>query len=470
LALRELTRHPVSMLGAALAVVSGILIVALTVMMALDFGGGPYTGILAYMIMPGFFVAGLVLMPLGAWLQRRREARAAAGGKAVPRLPVFDLNDGETRTRLLIFAGLTAVNLVVIGLAGYGGITFMETTDFCGSCHKVMDPEHDAHAVSSHARVECVGCHIGPGASWFVKSKLSGAWQVISVTFDLYSRPIPTPVHALRPARGTCENCHLPARFVGDRLQVRNHYDSDQANTPLKTVLNFRVGGRGGTGLSGIHWHVGEGVEVRYLADPTRQKIFDVELKSPDGTRKTFKTKEAAPAGAEWRVVDCIDCHNRPGHAFYLPEREIDAAMDAQTIDAGLPFVRREALRLLNEAKGSHEEVKKSFPAELHAFYAKAYPDLEKAKGAAIDRAGAAMAEAYSRNVWPLMKIGWGTYPNNVGHPHRDDPRESPGCWRCHDEAHADASGKTISQDCTLCHEVLADGEKDPRILKVLRP
>ena len=470
MALRELTRHPVSMVGAALAVVSGILIVALSAMMALDIGGGPYTGILAYMIMPAFFIGGLLLMPFGAWLQRRREARAKAGGEAVPLLPVFDLNDAHTRSRLLIFSALTALNLVIVGLAGYGGITFMESSQFCGSCHKVMDPEHDAHEASSHSRVECVGCHIGPGATWFVKSKLSGAWQVVSVTFNLYSRPIPTPVHALRPARGTCENCHLPARFVGDRLQVRGHFESDEANTPLKTVLNLRVGGHGGTGLSGIHWHVGQGVEVRYQADPTRQKIFDVELRSPDGTKKLFKSKEAAPAGTEWRVVDCIDCHNRPGHPFHLPEKGLDEALEAQQIDRSLPFARRESLRLLNAATVRHEDAVKHFTSELHAFYAKTYPDLDKSKGAAIDKAGAALAEIYKLNVWPTMNIKWGSYPNNVGHPHRDDPRESPGCWRCHDEAHTDAAGKTISQDCTLCHEVLADNEKAPAILKTLRP
>jgi len=470
LALRELTRHPISMVGAAMAMVAGILIVALTIMMALDVGGGPYTGILAYMIMPAFFIGGLLLMPFGAWLQRRREARAKAGGEAVPLLPVFDLNDAHTRSRLLIFSALTALNLVIVGLAGYGGITFMESSQFCGSCHKVMDPEHDAHEASSHSRVECVGCHIGPGATWFVKSKLSGAWQVVSVTFNLYSRPIPTPVHALRPARGTCENCHLPARFVGDRLQVRGHFESDEANTPLKTVLNLRVGGHGGTGLSGIHWHVGQGVEVRYQADPTRQKIFDVELRSPDGTKKLFKSKEAAPAGTEWRVVDCIDCHNRPGHPFHLPEKGLDEALEAQQIDRSLPFARRESLRLLNAATVRHEDAVKHFTSELHAFYAKTYPDLDKSKGAAIDKAGAALAEIYKLNVWPTMNIKWGSYPNNVGHPHRDDPRESPGCWRCHDEAHTDASGKTISQDCTLCHEVLADNEKAPAILKTLRP
>jgi NapC/NirT cytochrome c family, N-terminal region len=464
MALRELTRHPLSMVGAALAVSSGVIIVALTIALALDLGGGPYLGILAFMIMPVFFVGGLVLMPVGAWLQRRREARALAGGDAVPRLPVIDLNDSHTRSRVLIFAGLTVINLLIVSVAGYGGITFMETPTFCGSCHSVMDPEATAHRSSPHARVECVGCHIGPGASWFVKSKLSGAWQVISVTFGLYSRPIPTPVAELRPARGTCEQCHLPGKFVGDRLEVRTRFDDDEAVTPLKTVLNLRVGGRGGTGSSGIHWHVAEGVEVRYLADPTRQQIAEVELKAADGTRRLFKGKTPAPAGAVWRTMDCIDCHNRPSHVFRTAEAEVDAAIESGKIDRSLPFVRREAVKALSGATGTHEAVRSSLPAALRAYYTAQYPKVAAEKDKAIEAAGAALADAYARNIWPNMNIGWGTYKTNLGH------KQSPGCWRCHDDEHADQAGKTISQDCQLCHELLADGEKDPAILKVLRP
>jgi hypothetical protein len=451
------------MAGAALATVAGVLIVAITVLSALDLASGPYLGILAYLVLPGVFVLGLLLMPAGAWIQRRREARAEAGGDAVPLLPVIDLNEPRTRNRLLVIGALTVVNVVIVALAGYGGVTFMETPEFCGSCHSVMDPEATAHRLSSHARVECVGCHIGSGASWFVKSKLSGAWQVISVTMGLYSRPIPTPVHALRPARGTCEQCHLPTKFIGDRLQVRTRYDVDRDVTPLKTIINLRVGGHGGTGPSGIHWHVSEGVEVRYLADPSRQRIADVELSLPGGVKRLYRGK-AAPPGAVWRTMDCIDCHNRPSHVFRLPEAEVDEAIEEGRIDRSLPFVRREAVRLLTEATGSHAEVRQSLPAGLQAFYASLDPELARAKAAVIAVAGQALADAYARNVWPDMKIVWGTYPTNLGHV------QAPGCWRCHDDSHADSSGKTISQDCTLCHELLADQEKDPSILKLLRP
>jgi len=51
--------------------------------------------------------------------------------------------------------------------------------------------EYTAYQNSAHARVACVQCHIGPGAEWYVKSKINGAYQVYSVMFEKYSRPIP---------------------------------------------------------------------------------------------------------------------------------------------------------------------------------------------------------------------------------------------------------------------------------------
>ncbi|MCA9773965.1 MAG: cation:proton antiporter, partial [Myxococcales bacterium] len=173
------------------------------------FHGHPYAGILAYLIVPALFVAGLLLIPIGLRLARRR----AQTGK---QLPVIDLNVDRTRNRVLVFVALTALNIVIVAVAAYKGVEVMDTTAFCGeTCHSVMEPEHTAFQRGAHASARCIDCHIGPGASWFVKSKLSGSWQVVSVALDLYPRPIPTPVENLRPARETCEQCHWPQKFVG---------------------------------------------------------------------------------------------------------------------------------------------------------------------------------------------------------------------------------------------------------------
>jgi nitrate/TMAO reductase-like tetraheme cytochrome c subunit len=182
---------------------------------------------------------------------------------------VIDLNVGRTRTLLLLFMALTLVNVVILAVSTYKAVEVMDSTKFCGqACHSVMAPEFTTYQRSPHSRVACVECHIGPGAGWFVKSKLSGSWQLISVSLDLYPRPIPTPVHNLRPARDTCEQCHWPNKFVGDRLKVITRFRDDEANTPEKTVLLLRVGGMQGRESKGIHWHVDPA--CRSATRPTR--------------------------------------------------------------------------------------------------------------------------------------------------------------------------------------------------------
>ncbi|MGC4000238.1 MAG: NapC/NirT family cytochrome c [Anaeromyxobacter sp.] len=460
--------------GAVFTTISAVLILTLFLLSLLGFDGGPYLGILAYLVLPGVFVFGLLLIPLGLWRQRRLEARARASGQPVisGALPVIDFNRPRVRNTALIVAGLTVVNLVVISIATVEGVHLMETPQFCGSCHSVMAPEFAAYQRSPHARVSCVECHIGPGAPWFVKSKLSGAWQVVSVNLDLYPRPIPTPVHNLRPARDTCEQCHWPERFVGDRLIVRTSHADDAESSPRKTVLLMHIGTGEKQRMSGIHWHVGPGVQVRYKADASRQKIGDIELTLPDGTHRTYRATDPAsdpgPA-AEWRTMDCIDCHNRPTHRFGTPEGEVDAALTAGKLDPALPFLRREGVRLIKAEYPSQEAGRAGIRDGLRTFYAGwAASEEGKASGkpapdaAAVDAAAATLGELYALNVWPQMKITWGTYPTFLGHD------QSPGCFRCHDEAHETEGKKTISQDCDLCHSLLADSEKDPAILKRL--
>jgi hypothetical protein len=463
----DLTRNPLGLAGAALATVCGILILTLAALGMVGFRGGPYLGIAAFLVLPAFFVLGLVLIPVGAWLARRRAQRAAERGEAEPLLPVIDLNQPRTRRLALVLVALTAVNLVIVALATYKGVQVMDSPGFCGSCHSVMDPEFTTYQRSPHARVACVECHIGPGAPWFVKSKLSGAWQLVSVTFGLYSRPIQTPVHDLRPARDTCEHCHWPTKFVGNRLKVKIRHDDDAPNTEKKTVLLLRIGGAEGSRVEGIHWHVHPGVQVRYLADPKRETIGTVELTLPDGARRTYRAKSgpSAPGPASaWRTMDCVDCHNRPTHIYAAPEDEVDGALNSGRIDRSLPFVRREGLRLLKAVYPSHAAARQGIQKGLLDFYEKSDPAAFPARRPAVEAAAAALGDLYATDVWPSMKITWGTYPTFLGHD------AAPGCFRCHDEEHKTDDGQAISQDCALCHALLAQDEKDPRILKELQP
>ncbi|HEX3129992.1 MAG TPA: NapC/NirT family cytochrome c [Thermoanaerobaculia bacterium] len=460
----SLTRNPISLIGSAIVTASAILIVTLFTLGLLGFEGGPYIGILAYLILPGIFILGLLLIPIGIARQRRRDRAAEARGEAPAAFPILNFNDPVVRRRALAFTALTAINVVILSVATYEGVHTMETTQFCGqACHSVMQPEYTAFQRSPHANVRCVDCHIGPGADWFVKSKLSGSWQVISVNLNLYPRPIPAPVHNLRPARETCQQCHWPAKFVGDRLKVIDSYSEDEANTHLQTVLLMKVGGRHGNGSQGIHWHVDPGVRIRYLADEKRETIYEVEMKAADGkvTRFAMADKKA-PAGAAWRIMDCMDCHNRPSHTFRAPDQEVDAALLAGRIPAGLPFVRREAVALLKGKYASHEAAEKAFNDGLLAFYRKDYPQIAASRAKVIETTAAVMGDIYSANVFPSMNIDWGTYPNHIGH------ERSPGCFRCHDDQHVAADGRAISQDCSTCHGLLAMQEENPEILKSL--
>ncbi len=459
-----LTRNPLSLFGAAVVTATAILIISLFTFELFGMHGGPYVGILTYLILPALFILGLLLIPLGILRQRRRDRRALERGEAPAAFPILDFNKPRTRNLALIFGALTALNVVILATATYKGVETMESTEFCGqACHSVMAPEFTAYQRSPHASVKCVDCHIGPGAGWFVKSKLSGAWQVVSVAADLYPRPIPTPVHNLRPARETCEQCHWPTKFVGDRLKVIPGFNEDEANTEQKTVLLMRVGGRQGSASHGIHWHVDPGNEIRYLSDESRETIYEVELRTPKGEVRRYAAADKAPAGAVWRTMDCVDCHNRPSHTFRMPEQEVNAAMAEGKIPRDLPFVRRESVRLLRAEYPSPEAASKAMAAGLRAFYGKEYPQVASARAAAIDGTAAVLGNLYRSNVFPSMKIGWGTYPNHIGH------ENSPGCFRCHDDAHTTADGRSISQDCSTCHGLLAVQETDPEILRSLQ-
>jgi hypothetical protein len=466
-----LTQNPISLIGTALAVASLMLIVSLFIIQMMGFEGGPYLGILTFLVLPMFFVLGLLLIPFGIYRQRRRAARMAADGEAPKLFPVIDLNSETTRKSVIVFMVLTMINILVLAGATYKGVEIMDSTEFCGmACHKVMQPEHTAHQRSPHSRVGCVDCHIGPGADWFVKSKMDGAWQLVAVTLNIYPRPISTPLHNLRPARDTCEQCHWPTKFVGDKLKVDTIFDEDENNTELKSAILLKVGGLHGRSSSGIHWHVDPNIQIRYLADASRMTIYDVEMTKSDGTVKTFLAGEA-PADAEWRVMDCVDCHNRPTHIYRPPAEEIDLLMADGKIDRGLPFVKREGVRILEEADyESHDAARAGIAESLSAFYNENYPDLAVQNAVAVTAASDALGDIYSWNVFPHMRVRWDTYPNHSGHPPVRSREDAPGCFRCHNRQHETAAGERIARTCDLCHTVLATREQDPEILRLLNP
>jgi hypothetical protein len=430
----------------------------------------PYVGIILFLILPSIFVLGLLLIPIGIGLRFHQEKLA---GRLPSEYPQIDLASPKLRETFMFIALMTGVNLAIFLTVTYRGVHYMDSVQFCGlTCHTVMQPEYIAYLNSPHARVACVACHIGSGAPWFVRSKLSGSWQVVSVNLDLYPRPIPTPIENLRPSRETCEQCHWPLKFHGDKLVVKPQFEEDESNTLTKTVLLMHTGGVSRLtgepeGNHGVHLQ--PGVTMEYVAlDPHRQEIPYVRYQQADGEVVEYVSDLAEQSPEELRVLprrlmDCMDCHNRPTHTFELPGPALNQALAAGQIDASLPFVKQKGMELLQESYASHEEAASQIRAGLREFYQAEYAELFDSPNAAMEGAADTLVEIYQRNVFPEMNIAWGTYQNNLGH------ESFPGCFRCHAGLHSTADGeRSIPSDCNTCHSILAVGEPDPEILSSL--
>jgi nitrate/TMAO reductase-like tetraheme cytochrome c subunit len=454
--------NPVTLTGAVLTTSAALTMVGFWALEVLHGAPiHPYAGILLFLVLPAVFVAGLLLIPAGLlWRRRRLRAQKALPGE----YPRIDLNRPVLRRAAGLVATATLLNVAILGAATYRGVEYMDSTQFCGlTCHTVMAPEYTAFVDSPHSRVGCVQCHIGAGASWFVRSKLSGARQVLAVAAGTYSRPIPSPVRELRPARETCETCHWPSKFHGDKLVVKTKYAEDEANTPSTSVLMLRIGGRGPKGAAGIHGrHLDTTERIQYLTtDDKRQVIPRVRYRDDSGQVVEYATEDAPSADGvgEWRAMDCMDCHNRPSHAFDLPERGVDRAIDDGRISRTLPWARKEAVRLLRADYPDRETAARSIADGLVAFYRDGHPAVYQERRKDVEAAVEVVQAIYLRNVFPEMNVQWGTYANNVGH---DD---FPGCFRCHDDEHKAPDGRVITQDCSACHAVLAMEETEPKVL-----
>jgi NapC/NirT cytochrome c family protein len=445
-------RNPISLVGVAVATLAAFFFIF--VLLADWFGlhTNPYLGIIFFLVVPAIFVFGLLLIPAGLLIARRRRK----AGLEPHGWPSIDLNDPRPRRIAMIVLSLTLVNLLIVSLAAYKGIEFMDSPRFCGEvCHTVMQPEYTAYRDGPHSRVACVQCHIGPGAPWFVKSKLDGTRQVVAVMRNSYSRPIESPVHDLRPARDTCEQCHWPEKFHGDKVEAIHEFASDEKNTESVTKLMVHVGG-GSARLgvaSGIHWHMNVANVIEYVTtDEKRQTIPYVRMQDPQGNVREYRAPGVTDdqlAKGERRRMDCMDCHNRPAHAFSAsPERAVDGAMTIGEIPRTLPFARREAVEALKVNYPDRGTADQQITERLRNFYGQNYPGLAKDHGSEIDQLVRGARNVYGRNVFPAMKVTWGTHANNLGH------MDSPGCFRCHDDQHKTPDGRVIRQDCDLCHDM----------------
>ena len=443
-----------SLAGAIIALTSLFMIAFLFIVTVILRAQGAYLGLVIYILLPGIMVMGLLCIPLGMFITTRRGLKE----EALPAWPKIDLADAHHRNAAFIFVIGTMFFLLISAVGSYEAFHYTESVKFCGTlCHTVMEPEHVAHANSPHAKVACVACHVGPGADWYVRSKLSGLYQVYAVLTDVYPRPIPTPIKNLRPARAVCEQCHWPEQFYGRKQMMQTYYLPDTSNTPWVIRLDMKVGpAEAAHGLiEGIHWHINPNIRIEYIAtDRERQQIPWVRSTNVQtGEVKIFrdsnsKTDETSLKKKELRTMDCMDCHNRPSHRYRAPSQFINTAITAGLIPAALPEIKSTAVEACALPDATPDNVR----AKVTEFYRSRYPDVFQRQRPLVDKAADAITTEFSRNIFPVMKARWSAYPDHIGHLY------FPGCFRCHNGTHISEKGETISRDCRLCHELSSQG------------
>lgn len=449
-----------SLAGFVLAIFSTCLIIgflSMEIIMGIDH---PYLGLLTFFLFPGMLITGLLVIPVGMW-RVRSKMRAEGVGAEIPPLPRLDLNDPHKLKLTIYFSAATVIFVLLITIATIKGFEFTESTTFCGElCHVVMKPEHTAWSNSPHAKVKCVECHVGPGAEWYVKAKISGLRQVWAVLTHSFPSPIETPIENLRPARDTCEHCHWPEKFYSGRQKIFYHYAPNEQNTPREVNLLIKIGGTPKSPHAmGIHWHIG--TEVNYIArDKKRFDIPYIAVKEKDGSITEYMDTEQPLtrdeiAKSKKRLMDCTDCHNRPTHIYHSPAQEMDESIVSGKVDSTLPFIKKVGVELLEKPYKSTDEGVKAIDAGVKEFYATKYPKLAQEKASAIAEAVRHIQGMYKRNYFPEMKVTWSTYPNHIGHFY------TPGCFRCHDGKHKTAKGKVISKDCNICHTVISQKQEN---------
>ncbi|MHC1707173.1 MAG: cytochrome c3 family protein [Bacteroidales bacterium] len=445
--------------GFIIAVNSLILILVLFIISITASESSSYLGVYTYIVIPVFLVIGLILIPLGMLIKLRRSRGKV---QTEEKWPVLNLNLKQHRSTLIKVSLMTFLFLIASAMGSYMAFQYTESVEFCGTlCHKVMEPEHTTYLHSPHARVACVECHVGEGADWYVKSKLSGLYQVYAAAFNLFPRPITTPVHSLRPARETCEKCHWPQKFYAHKLRSDLRYVSDSLNTEWSYSLLMKIGpSYSALGLKeGIHWHINPDIRIEYIAGTKdRESIPWIKYTNvKTGEVKIFQDEEnildqKVLDTLEHRTMDCMDCHNRPSHLYKSPSQYVNDALVSGVIPKDLPFIKHIAMQVLKNPFTTKDSAINFIRDSITTFYQENYYQIYKTRSASITKAIDGITQGYLKNAFPFMRANSSVYLNHIGH------LESEGCFRCHSDRHKTEKGEVIPKDCELCHSIIAQG------------
>lgn len=450
--LRQLIRNWISLAGAIIAVGSFFAFLLLFSFDVFAEHGNPYMGILAYLVAPIFLVIGLALVAIGSLIQLRKERHAQPD--APPVSLTIDLSRVRDRKILGVFAAFSIVFLFVTAVGSYQTYHYTESVHFCGkACHLPMDPEFVTSQHSPHARVECVACHVGSGASAYLKTKISGMRQLYHLAKKDFARPIQLDPAKLRPARETCEQCHWPQKFTGGFERTFRHFLSDEKNTPFTVRLLLKVGGGDPSHgpVGGIHWHMNLANKIEYISIDDQQRVIPwVRHTDSKGVVTEYRNADFKGDLSKYSIhtMDCIDCHNRPTHNFLSPNEAVDASIVSGKLDVKIPWVKKNVSAALAQPYTNVAEAMN----KIEAFLKAAYPNDPQVNGV--------IAEAqsiYRANFFPEMKADWRSYPDHLSHKNWD------GCFRCHDGKHVTADKKASIQasDCKSCHLILAQGNEE---------
>ena len=453
-------RNWISLIGSMIALICFFMIVFLFFITMILGQGGSYIGLVIYILLPAIMIMGLVLVPIGMYLNLRSRKKS----KQIQEVtwPRIDLNDLKQRRFFFNFAIASTIFLFISAVGSYEAFHFTESVPFCGTiCHTVMKPEYTAYQHSAHARVACVDCHVGEGANWYVRSKLSGLYQVYAVTTNIYPRPIPTPVKNLRPARETCERCHWPQKFYAQKFRAERHYLNDEQNTEWDIQLIMKIGSEySALGLiAGIHWHINPDVKIEYIS--TDEKNLDIPWVRYTNVRnnevRTYTNEEnpideATMQARKLHTMDCMDCHNRPSHNYNPPAFFINEALTAGLMPKELPQIKTESVQICASEFNTADSAMQFIQKSIQEYYQTAYPQISGGNQGLVDKAIKGLQQIYSQNIFPEMKVRWSAYPNHIGH------LEFQGCFRCHNDKHKSNDGHVISKNCNLCHHIIAQG------------
>ncbi len=452
-----------SLVGTTIAIIALFMIIFLFFISTFIEHGSSYLGLIVYIILPGFLLIGLILIPIGMYLKYKREKKAGIIDKS--EWPRVDLNNKTHRNAFIIFIIGTTILLFASAVGSYEAFHYTESVEFCGkTCHSVMKPEYVAYQNSPHARVACVECHVGSGADWYVKSKLSGMYQVYAVTLGTVPRPIPTPIENLRPSRETCERCHWPQKFYAHQIRNEKHFLSDEQNTEWDINLVMKIGSsHSALGLQeGIHWHINPNVLITYAAaDSQRQRMAWVKYKDlRSGKEILYTNEEDDPSEFEGkelisRTMECIDCHNRPSHNYKPPAFFVNSAMTAGTIPKNLPGIKSLTMQIAENEFTTEDSAMQFIRTEIENYYRENHSDIFESQNAMVQKAITGFQNEFKKNIFPEMRVRWNVYPNNIGH------LEFDGCFRCHNDKFKATTGEVIKKDCNLCHSIVGQGTKE---------